>query len=43
MPDKTRELKRMLAAWRSHVKAQMLAPNPNYDSMKAKKSGKPRG
>ncbi|MBN2312807.1 MAG: sulfatase [Sedimentisphaerales bacterium] len=41
-PDKTRELKRMLATWRNHVKAQMLEPNPNYDPVKAKKSGKPR-
>ncbi len=40
MPDKTRELKKMLTAWRSHVNAQMLTPNPNYDPNKAKKSGK---
>lgn len=42
MPDKTRQLKSLLAAWRKQVKAQMLTPNPNYDPVKAKKSGKPR-
>jgi len=40
MPEKTRELKEMLANWRSEVNAQMLTPNPNYDPQKAKKSKK---
>ena len=40
MPEKTRELKEMLATWRNKVNAQMLAPNPNYDPKKAKKAGK---
>ncbi len=40
MPDKTRELKEMLATWRSEMNAQMLTPNPNYDPKKARKSGK---
>ena len=42
MPDKTRELKKMLATWRSQVNAQRLAPNPNYDPGKAKKSRRQR-
>jgi arylsulfatase A len=40
MPDKTGQLKRMLANWRSEVNAQTLTPNPNYDPKKAKKSKK---
>jgi hypothetical protein len=39
MPRKTRELKKLLANWRSEVNAQMLTPNPNYNPNKAKKSG----
>jgi arylsulfatase A len=38
MPEKTRELKEMLANWRKEVNAQMLTPNPNYNPQKAKKS-----
>ena len=30
MPEKTKELKEMLANWRGKVKAQMMTPNPNY-------------
>ena len=30
-PDKTRELRRMLEAWRRDTGAQMLRPNPAYD------------
>jgi len=40
MPEKVEKLKKMLYNWRSEVNAQMLTPNPNYDSRKAKKSGK---
>jgi len=40
MPEKTRQLKNMLATWRNNVNAQMLTPNPNYDPQKARKSGK---
>ena len=40
MPEKTRELKEMLANWRSELNAQMLTPNPNYDPQNAKKSKK---
>ena len=40
MPEKTKELKEMLANWRSKVNAQMLTPNPNYNPQKAKKSGR---
>jgi len=38
MPEKTRELKELLANWRNEVNAQMLTPNPNYNPQKAKKS-----
>jgi len=38
MPEKTRELKKMLQDWRTEVNAQMLMPNPNYNPTKAKKS-----
>ncbi len=38
MPEKTKELKKMLANWRNKVNAQMLTPNPNYNPPKAKKS-----
>jgi len=38
MPDKTRELKKMLENWRNKVNAQMPTPNPNYNPRKAKKS-----
>jgi arylsulfatase A-like enzyme len=31
MPDKARELKRRLHAWRQKVGAQMPTPNPAYD------------
>ena len=40
MPERVENLKKMLSNWRSDVNAQMLTPNPNYDSRKAKKSGK---
>jgi len=40
MPRKTRELKKLLANWRSEVNAQMLTPNPNFNPNKARKSGK---
>jgi arylsulfatase A len=40
MPERVEKLKKMLSDWRSEVNAQMPAPNPNYDSRKAKKSGK---
>jgi len=40
MPEKTKELKEMLATWRSKVNAQMLTPNPGYNAQKARKSGK---
>jgi len=39
MPKKVEKLKKMLYNWRSKVNAQILTPNPNYDSRKAKKSG----
>jgi uncharacterized sulfatase len=38
MPKKVEELSKMLSNWRNKVNAQMLAPNPNYDSKNAKKS-----
>ena len=38
MPEKTKELKKMLENWRNKVNAQMLTPNPNYNPQKAKKS-----
>ncbi|MHC4171516.1 MAG: sulfatase [Planctomycetota bacterium] len=40
MPQKARELRKLLANWRSEVNAQMLTPNPDYNPNKAKKSGK---
>jgi uncharacterized sulfatase len=40
MPKRVENLKKMLSNWRSKVNAQILTPNPNYDSRKAKKSGK---
>jgi arylsulfatase A-like enzyme len=42
MPEKTRQLKEMLATWRSTVNAQILTLNPNYDPQKARKSGHKR-
>jgi len=38
MPEKNRELKKMLEDWRNKVNAQMLTPNPDYNPEKAKKS-----
>ncbi len=35
MPDKTRELYRMLRQWRMSVGAQEMTPNPNYDPARA--------
>jgi len=40
MPERVEKLKKMLSNWRNEVNAQILMPNPNYDSRKAKKSGK---
>jgi arylsulfatase A len=40
MSERVEQLKKMLSNWRSEVNAQMLSPNPDYDSEKAKKSGK---
>ena len=40
MPKRVEKLSKMLSNWRSEVNAQILTPNPNYDSRKAKKSGK---
>jgi hypothetical protein len=40
MPEKTQELREMMANWRNKVNAQMMAPNPNYNPQKAKKSKK---
>ncbi len=40
MPEKTKDLSKMLANWRRKVNAQMMAPNPNYNPQKAKKSKK---
>jgi len=40
MPKRVEKLKKMLSNWRSEVNAQILTPNRNYDSRKAKKSGK---
>ena len=40
MPQKTKELSKMLANWRRKVNAQIMAPNPNYNPRKAKKSKK---
>lgn len=40
MPERVEQLKNMLYHWRSKVNAQILTSNPNYDSRKAKKSGK---
>ncbi len=34
-PEKTRELRQMLEAWRKDTGAQMLTPNPAYDANKA--------
>jgi arylsulfatase A len=42
MPERVENLKKMLSNWRSEVNAQMLTPNPDYDSGKAEKSGKRR-
>jgi arylsulfatase A len=39
MSRKTEELSIMLANWRRKVNAQMMTPNPDYDSEKAEKSG----
>ena len=38
MPEKVRELRRLLLDWRRKVDAQMLTPNPNYNPEKARKS-----
>jgi arylsulfatase A len=38
MPNKTETLAKMLANWRSKVRAQMLTPNPDYNPQKARKS-----
>ncbi len=40
MPEKVKQLKKMLSTWRNEVNAQMLTPNPGYNPEKAKKSGK---
>jgi arylsulfatase A len=40
MPEIVEKLKMMLSNWRIEVNAQILTPNPNYDSRKAEKSGK---
>ncbi len=40
MPEKVRQLKKMLSNWRSEVNAQMLTPNPNYSPQRARKSKK---
>jgi len=40
MPEKVEKLKKMLSNWRSELNAQILTLNTNYDSRKAKKSGK---
>jgi uncharacterized sulfatase len=40
MPERVENLKKMLYNWRSEVNAQMLTPNPGYDSRKAQKSAK---
>ena len=40
MPEKAKELREMMATWRNKVNAQMMAPNPNYNPQKAKKSKK---
>jgi len=40
MPERVENLKRMLYKWRNEVNAQMLTQNPDYNSEKAKKSGK---
>lgn len=37
MPEKTAELKAMLAAWRKSVDAKMMTPNPNWEQMKEKR------
>jgi arylsulfatase A len=39
-PERVEKLKEMLSNWRREVNAQILTPNPNYDSRRAKKSGK---
>jgi uncharacterized sulfatase len=38
MPEKVKEIKKMLANWRNKVNAQIMTPNPNYNPQKAKKS-----
>jgi len=38
MSKRTQQLKDMLENWRKKVGAQIMAPNPNYDPQKAKKS-----
>jgi arylsulfatase A len=40
MPEKTKELSKMLSDWRRKVSAQMMTPNPDYNPQKAKKSNK---
>jgi arylsulfatase A len=40
LPEMVGQLKKILYKWRSEVNAQMLTPNPRYDSRKAEKSGK---
>jgi len=40
MPEKTKELSKMLANWRRKVNAQMMTQNPDYNPQKAKKSNK---
>ncbi len=40
MPEKTRQLKDMLANWRKKVGAQIMTPNPDFNPEKAKKSKK---
>jgi arylsulfatase A len=38
MPEKTRQLREMLANWRKKVGAQIMTLNPDYNPQKAKKS-----
>ncbi|MBN1806466.1 MAG: DUF4976 domain-containing protein [Sedimentisphaerales bacterium] len=38
LPLKTMQMKNMLANWRKKVDAQIMTPNPDYDSRKAEKS-----
>ena len=42
MPEKVKELKKMLENWQNKVNAQMLTPNPNYNPKKTKKSKNPK-